>query len=774
MTAAPASPKVLSALNIPSVTSWPSLSCLQWSGDGQVFFLTKGSVYILTPDRGVHSVSQPAGDAHSSHVKWFSTMIDFNPRDVHSWPAGSQEWGAVSLGSMDVGLRAISCSPSNLTGNGGCVAAILSSNMDLSLWHTAKNTMKGEWVKLYEATPFIAELTPSEGYTETEQTIRAQITSLLWSSHADFDVTPGPCLNSSLLVTGTRAGTLILWRFENSALEHVATVEVSDEWITHLAFSPWIPARTTESETLLAYGTADGSVGLIKIIQSLCPASSSSGFSLDHTIETRVEKAEPAIFEPDNTGITALSWILPGGNDMVLVRATPGVISLWSGDSAALGWSGHRSLRLCTQKFSVGSSSLQPVSGLHYVQQEDALLVSLFDGSIHVIYALKQEPSLEDVSQSLGGLTSGGLSTILRSAFVRTERQKVSKRDVNRISGMIPYDASVVLWAQESAQPANFDYKYDVLHESTFVAARLCDPPSHDAFLCELGAILSSAKASSGATSLHLLRPVFLRLQDLLDLHPRILETLLANADRYPPSPVLRSWTSDAGSRLRVEFRQSLKQHLFGCDVLLSLRLRLSVADFCWRHTTDASKQAEYSTVAHQFLKSISSILLRILCRHFSAVATCLQENDVPFLMRIVLQSILPSATAYLRSEGETLLNTLSSNTPSFSKEKHAQHAMEEKCPACGLSIFLDDENGACCPKGHTWSRCSVTSFILSTPMVRICTGCSRKAFLPLSRRSSDSTPNWLPFSAQSWVVEELLEAVSRCLFCGNNFSSFF
>lgn len=78
------------------------------------------------------------------------------------------EWGTLALGSMDIGLRAMTCSPSNLTGNGGCIfqflytyarisflfyfyrciAAILSSNMDLSLWHAAKNSMKGEWAKV--------------------------------------------------------------------------------------------------------------------------------------------------------------------------------------------------------------------------------------------------------------------------------------------------------------------------------------------------------------------------------------------------------------------------------------------------------------------------------------------------------------------------------------------------------------------------------------------------------------------------------------------------
>ncbi|KAJ7851587.1 hypothetical protein B0H13DRAFT_2085377, partial [Mycena leptocephala] len=582
MPSPPAAP-IYTALTIPTVTSRPSLSCLQWSGDRQ------------TPERGVPSAAtQLPGAVRPSHVKWFSTIIDFNPRDGTGTAITSlrvlrvdlrrfgnpvrSEWGAVSLGSLDVGLRAITCSPSNLTGNGGCVAAILGSNMDLSLWHAAKNTIKGEWAKLCELTPFIAELASRESHSKAEQTLRSQITSLLWSSHADFDIIPAPCLDSSLLVTGTRAGTLMLFRFKRLSLEHVTTVNVSI----------WTPLKADESEIVLAYGTADGSVGLAKIIQILFSAASSSGFSLDHTIEI----SDPAVFQPDNTGMTALSWILPLEN-MVLVRATPGVLSLWSGVSPTLGWSGHRSLPLCTQKVSVGSSSLQPVSGLHYAQHEGALFVSLFDGSIHVIDSLTVEPKLSNVSRDVSDQTSEGLSGIL---------PKVSKRDVNR---------------SESAQPADFNYKYNVLHESTFVGkytARLCKPPTHDMLLHELSSILKSAKASSGSTPLYLLRSIFLHLQELLELQPRVIKILLANADIYPPSPVVPSWSSNVDSQLRGDFRKGIKQHLYGCDVLLSLRLRLFVAEFCSRHTSDPSKRDEYGQVAQQFLRTISFIILRTLC----------------------------------------------------------------------------------------------------------------------------------------------------------------
>ena len=80
--------------------------------------------------------------------------------------------------------------------------------------------------------------------------------------------------------------------------------------------------------------------------------------------------------------------------------------------------------------------------------------------------------------------------------------------------------------------------------------------------------------------------------------------------------------------------------------------------------------------------------------------------------------------------------------------------------------------------------------------MVRTCLGCARKAFLPTasyrrplererefipgmeaerspaegSSTLEDSATENLRATGRGWVVQELLEAVHRCLFCGNNF----
>lgn len=132
---------------------------------------------------------------------------------------------------------------------------------------------------------------------------------------------------------------------------------------------------------------------------------------------------------------------------------------------------------------------------------------------------------------------------------------------------------------------------------------------------------------------------------------------------------------------------------------------------------------------------------------------------------------------------------------PTVPSEADIMTQLMELCPACGVEVPLEDITSAVCREGHTWgtffvtlfysyfvltihlARCSITTFILSTPWVRTCVGCSRKAFFPPSahvrpdgQRDLDQIP---PIIAQGgWVVEELLEAVKGCLFCGNRFVS--
>ncbi len=150
----------------------------------------------------------------------------------------------------------------------------------------------------------------------------------------------------------------------------------------------------------------------------------------------------------------------------------------------------------------------------------------------------------------------------------------------------------------------------------------------------------------------------------------------------------------------------------------------------------------------------------------------------------MIVQSLLPGCPPDLLSEGQEISEKVKALLPD-----QALNGFVERCPACQAEVPLEDITMARCPSGHTWckcsesyvtskltkcdaARCSITTFILSTPYLRTCIGCTRKAFLPPSSSGVPATGDWLPTAARGWVAEELLEAVHRCLFCGNTFVS--
>jgi hypothetical protein len=95
----------------------------------------------------------------------------------------------------------------------------------------------------------------------------------------------------------------------------------------------------------------------------------------------------------------------------------------------------------------------------------------------------------------------------------------------------------------------------------------------------------------SGHSPLSLLRPIFfdLLLADKLDaLLPRIL-AVLRIAEFEAPTAVFAPVPAHVLARsttLCTELRDSLACHLFGATQLCSLRVRLSLAYFCWVRAT--------------------------------------------------------------------------------------------------------------------------------------------------------------------------------------------
>lgn len=118
-----------------------------------------------------------------------------------------------------------------------------------------------------------------------------------------------------------------------------------------------------------------------------------------------------------------------------------------------LGWDGNRRLILGLQPVSSSSTPFAAVSGFLYYVQHDALLVSLFDGSFHMIHGVSTSPSLDTTHQDL---RSEKLTGYTRTVFAHAEG-KVSFADANRTSGVFDYDgAGSIGWLHECVSPTSY------------------------------------------------------------------------------------------------------------------------------------------------------------------------------------------------------------------------------------------------------------------------------------------------------------------------------
>ena len=105
------------------------------------------------------------------------------------------------------------------------------------------------------------------------------------------------------------------------------------------------------------------------------------------------------------------------------------------------------------------SSAFHQVTGISYLQNKDILLITLFDGSFHVICDLCRDPRWASTTSVIQNddseihhesLTSESLSKMSRSIFVKAEKGNVDRRDMVKINGVTSYDdSSCFSWVYE-------------------------------------------------------------------------------------------------------------------------------------------------------------------------------------------------------------------------------------------------------------------------------------------------------------------------------------
>ncbi|KAH8832838.1 hypothetical protein DL96DRAFT_1583580 [Flagelloscypha sp. PMI_526] len=122
----------------------PLHGTLHWSEDGQLFFVTKRSIHVLTPQHTTR-ISQVDGYKEQS-IRWSRSTIDLDVERCTPWIL--KDPGAQVIGSLDVFFKTIVSSPCGITLSGwypGGVVAVLTSNLDLNLYSPPNNTVSGAW-----------------------------------------------------------------------------------------------------------------------------------------------------------------------------------------------------------------------------------------------------------------------------------------------------------------------------------------------------------------------------------------------------------------------------------------------------------------------------------------------------------------------------------------------------------------------------------------------------------------------------------------------------
>jgi general transcription factor 3C polypeptide 4 len=130
----------------------------------------------------------------------------------------SSDWDSVVTGSLDISIKSVVSSPSFLSADAGygftpaflyeahyrgqsCILAVVSTNLELSLWCSVKNQLAGQWVKvsdsdirqgnyirltpgqLQDATSYLQSLAAAQTTSRLQQTLRTQVVCMLtWLS----------------------------------------------------------------------------------------------------------------------------------------------------------------------------------------------------------------------------------------------------------------------------------------------------------------------------------------------------------------------------------------------------------------------------------------------------------------------------------------------------------------------------------------------------------------------------------------------------------------
>ncbi|KIO33473.1 hypothetical protein M407DRAFT_17729 [Tulasnella calospora MUT 4182] len=569
--------------------STPAFGNLSWSEDGQLCVLTHNAIYILTPDLGFFFDTESAISATPTissseptpKLGWYRTMLAVDKASPHVWALESENQAVLVTGSMDIMFKAASWSPTGLSTDGLSLLAILTSNLEISLYEPSRNHLKGAWNKVQDVTEALKQYFQTNfDAKDTKDRIAAKILAaqaqaIAWSEAPPMNRNRGGSFaKHSLLAVGSRGGTVVLLRskVEATELEVVAAHTFTNQWIVCLSWSSWSTGNSGDASCVLACALPDGSVQQLRV-------SLPSG--ADDAKEVAVEHlAGQSCGRVDRRGITAMTWADVHGKESLLVYTKPGTIHIWSQTL------GLRTLVLERQAVCAGSSSLVPAIGVVYDGGRDSIIVSLSDSSLHVVYQASTNPTLSPPQPSESSfetlISSINLSLTSRSFSYIVEKLETQRSldagDLAATSGLTAFDEfGTMAWFAEMIRPQDLDYKPSARRKSTLIVARLYDDdPNGDTLLNYVKKVLDNPKCG---------QPPVARLRTAL-LHLRNSSRYAAVRDRLLSMLSKSDMTEDSSNSVEmatspVTYASELVSVLGTTPKLQGAYLRFTLAHSC-------------------------------------------------------------------------------------------------------------------------------------------------------------------------------------------------
>ncbi|KAH7105938.1 putative zinc-finger of transcription factor IIIC complex-domain-containing protein [Auriculariales sp. MPI-PUGE-AT-0066] len=760
---------IYSSVVLPNVATSPGLATVQLTEDGQVLVLTRTSLHILTPTLGFTldqsgalkgSGKGSSDDERKTAINWLRTQIELPISNV-LWALESDEFPTAVFSSLESLWHSCCASPSGLSIVDGCLLVTLTSNLELALWEPVKHFAEGEWRLMQNITPLLKEHY-SDVKNRNQRALRLQTVSIAWSPQPAQiqDQSTHLSRSASLLAVASRAGIVTFLRYDplSNSLACASDTTLSDDWITSLAWSPWSDAGLVKRSAILACARPSGAIELIIVSQETDQASLAWVLQIER-ITTDVDE----LLLEDDCQISALRWITTHNQVSVLVFCKPGRVCLFTFATgvAAARWSGLRTIQLQTQRISVESTAFAPAAGISYIRDRDAVVVALFDGSVHTIHRVSEAPEYI-VNGDAEGFDSASVSQAVRAAFVRHHSQltsgpKTTVHEANRTTGCVNFaDSGHMLWLSEVHRPHAYDYVPDAEKRTSLLLAPLWRLTAEKTFTITIDGIQAVVNTNR---ELHIppagrLRSVLMNLRlSLDDSLLRQVVDLLINIARTPETFYdFDPSVQDAETLLRaLKPRFDVNPHLH------QLRLRYFLLTVCSQCTNNSELK---STIA-QALQQVDVDITRIRLAIFLVLIgdKFIEQEHDQFLARLLVQATRLRCSAQVLDIASRIATRLSVTIPG------------NVCPACDEAIVTYDVGNARCARGHVWAICSVTASILATPHLRTCSVCNRKALLaPSQTHSLNTRDTLLLVAARSWLAGALSEASRRCPYCGGLF----